>query len=263
MPRVWLRAARGVGPLQGRRCFYRSRSACADRRCSTHYALDGRGVTMSSTATCEAETQKASLLRVAPEPGGFALIQKGLVLLWPHLPEHFIRLLPALLSFADSNTKECFPSQDRLAALVRRSRRSVWETLSQMESAGLVTKTARSDPKRRNANTSCLYRLADLNDSVVRTAIIAQLAKRLAVKPKTSQLSCAVQDFTATTPSCEAQDFVGGVKPKTSQGLCSPGLHSNVPLELTNLNVPPAALRCAEGAGAPCARTGRRVGSAR
>ena len=97
-----------------------------------------------------------------PAPGGWAKLPIGLILLWPDLPEHWRLLLPSLLSFDGNQNRH--PDQKLLGKLTQRSRRTVNDTLGQMEAVGLIAS--------KREHRGCLYTLANVDDEQVRTEIV-------------------------------------------------------------------------------------------
>ena len=108
------------------------------------------------------------------EPGGFAHLPKQLLKVWPSLPEHHLRLLPLLLSFA-SDSRPCFPSQTKLAKLAAVSRQSINAAIGELPDAGLLVVTHRTNEKGQN--TSAGYQLARLDDETVISAVRGDTAK--------------------------------------------------------------------------------------
>jgi hypothetical protein len=163
------------------------------------------------------------------EPGGFAVLPKGLVQIWWALPPHWKDLLPAIISFFGESGSG-FPSQDLLAAIVKKHRRSVMRTIQQMVKAGLVEKKRRQDSKRQNINTSCVYSLTKLDSQ----ALIDQFLSRLAVTSKVSQPDVTSKVSQLGQSGCDILSVTRDVTSKVSQGYVT----SKVSQELTILNEP-------------------------
>lgn len=132
-------------------------------------------------------------LPAANEPG-FAILEEGLVNLWPYLPTHWIRLLPAIKSYMPNS----WPSQETLGERVKLKRRQINSTVAQMVRAGLLvvqhmikaeggTGTGPfkvpTNQKEKGSNGPCLYSLADVNNPSVRDGIMARLRKMNVKRP--------------------------------------------------------------------------------
>jgi hypothetical protein len=72
-----------------------------------------------------------------PRKDGFIILPKGLLDLWPMLPEHHKHVLPVVLDHAPGYT----PTQGKLAARLNRSRQRINATIGEMIHAGLLTRT--------------------------------------------------------------------------------------------------------------------------
>lgn len=98
---------------------------------------------------------------------GWAKLSAALLMVWGYLPEHHLRVLPLILSFAPNP----MPGQGTLAEMAHCSRQSINNAISQMKDAGLLTATRRQ--KENGGDTSCLYALANVDDAATRERVIA------------------------------------------------------------------------------------------
>jgi hypothetical protein len=151
------------------------------------------------------------------EPGGFAQLPKGLLTVWPYLPEHHMRVLPLILSFMPN----CWPKQRTLAALAGVGRQSINETIGQMADAGVFVVLHRKREKD-GGNSTCDYRQADWDNPSVRESIIDWYRRNypktpLASKARTLPLSSPEDDRV-----CRPQGTRGAVASSTRQGVSSP-----------------------------------------
>lgn len=144
------------------------------------------------------------------EPGGFAHLTRGLLMIWAELPEQYRLILPLLLSFMP----DAWPSQSRLGKLAGRSRQTVNKVVGELAAVGLIVKTRRTAKDGRN--TSCLYALADLDNAAIRAEVVACMRGYVNSKALHTPMSTPEVDI-----PCQAQELTYPVKSKPLHTLSS------------------------------------------
>jgi hypothetical protein len=124
------------------------------------------------------EGKMAAKIDSMPEPGGFAVMPKGLLRIQAYIPESYLRVLMILISYGDK-AQRAFPGQDKLAAVSRLSRQRVNQILGEMHRIGLVQKIPRyKDINYGGGQTSSEYYWWQLDDPKALQAIVDRLSDK-------------------------------------------------------------------------------------